>query len=147
MSRSICDYLEEYESPTFARTVAKALTDETVATLAGFSLCYARVLRMHGIRRQTLLIVLLGIALCAPLFEAIDNSNDLEQGTDLVFVFLMAFVSIGLFTLCRRIVLFLRPRLLDGAISSSTAVFFPNRSIPIEIVPSESPPAIGPLRI
>jgi hypothetical protein len=122
-------------------------TDETVATLTGFSLCYARVLRMFGIRRQVILLVLLGVVLLAPLFEFVDNSNDLEQGTDLVFVFLAAFVSIGLFTLCKRTVLFLRSRLPERIVICLSVVFLLKRLIQFDILPSESPPVMGNLRI
>ena len=48
-----------------------------------------------------IIALLLGVVLLAPVFEFFDDGKDLEQGTDLVLMFLSLFVSIGLFTLCR----------------------------------------------
>ena len=102
---------------------------------------------MHGIPRHAILILLLGVALLAPLFEFFDQGQDLEQGSDFVLVLLSVFVSMGLFVLCTRIVTFLFRLLVIALIPADTVNRFPNRSIEVEVSPPERLMMLGSLRI
>ena len=101
---------------------------------------------MHWIRRKTILIVL-GVVLFAPLFESFDRSQDMEQGTDLVLALLCVFVSVGLFTVCKRIISFVLELLVTGTIPTDIQIHFSSRSIQVEILPPEHPILPGTLRI
>ena len=110
-------------------------------------LCYApKVLAMHGKLRHPILILLLAIVLLAPVFEFFDQSQDMEQGTDLVLVLLCAFVSIGLFILCKRMIHFLF-QLFIAAIPADALLPFRNRSVRIDVSPPECLVLRGSLRI
>ena len=102
---------------------------------------------MNRVPRHLILILLLGVVLLAPVFELFDQSEDLEQGTDFVLVLLSAFVSMGLFTLCKRIVCFLFRLLLIATVPTDTVIPFHNRSIEVEISPPKSLVLLGSLRI
>ena len=104
---------------------------------------------MHRLPRHLIrifLLGLLGVVLLAPLFECFDQSQDLEQGTDLVLVILSLFVSTGLFILCRRIVCFVFRLLLVATIPADAFVPL-NRSIQVEVFPPECLMTLGSLRI
>ena len=102
---------------------------------------------MCGIPRHAILILLLGLVLLAPVFELFDHTQDLEQGTDLVLVLLSAFVSMGLFILCKKIVCLLFRLLLIATVPADTFIPFRNRSIQVEVSPPESLALLGSLRI
>ena len=102
---------------------------------------------MHGIPRHAILILLLGVALLAPMFEFFDQGQDLEQGSDFVLVLLSVFVSTGLFVLCTRIVTFLFRLLVIALIPADTVNRFPNRSIEVEVSPPERLMMLGSLLI
>jgi drug/metabolite transporter (DMT)-like permease len=106
-----------------------------------------QVLAMHGIRRRPVLILLVGLVLFAPLFEVFDRSADVEQGTDLVLVLLSAFVSIGLFVICKRMIGLLFWLFLIAKIPVDASPLFPNRSVRPEISPPECLILLGCLRI
>ena len=102
---------------------------------------------MRGISRHAILILLLGVALLAPLFEFFDQGQDLEQGSDFVLVLLSVFVSTGLFVLCTRIVNSLFQLLVIAIIPAETSNRFSNRSIQVEVSPRERLMMLGSLRI
>ena len=102
---------------------------------------------MSGISRQTILIFVLGVVVIAPLLESFDRSDDLEHGTDLVLVLLCTFVSIGLFTVCKRIISSVLRFSLIEIIAGDSAVLFSNRPIQVEIPPPRFPMPIDILRI
>ena len=105
---------------------------------------------MHRLPRHLILILLLGllgVVLLAPLFECFDQSQDLEQGTDLVLVIFSVFVSTGLFILCKRMVCFLFRLLLIATIPADAFASLPNRSIQVEVSPPEYLMTLGSLRI
>ena len=102
---------------------------------------------MNGIPRHAIVILLLGLVFLAPVFELFDHSQDLDQGTDLVFVLLCAFVSMGLFILCTRIIGFLFRLLLIATIPLDTFIPFHNRPLEVEIFPPESRALLGSFRI
>ena len=102
---------------------------------------------MARIVRQTILFLILGVVLFGPLFEAFDSTNDLEQGTDIVLVLLATFVSIALFTVCKRIILAALRFLFIDAVASYSAVLLSNRSTQVEILPPRSTILLASLRI
>ena len=59
-------------------------------------------LDMFRAHRHIIIIVVLALVMLAPAFELFDESQDLDQGTDFVFVLLLGFVAIGLIILSKR---------------------------------------------
>ena len=101
---------------------------------------------MHRIPRHPILILLLAIVLLAPVFEFFDQSQDVDEGADLVLVFLSAFASIGLFILCKRMIYFLL-QVFTAAIPAYALLPFRNRSVRIDVSPPECLALLGSLRI
>ena len=101
---------------------------------------------MHQVRRHPIVIVLLGLVLLAPLFEFFDQSQDLEQGSDLVLVLLSVFASAGLFLLCKPVVSILVRSLLAG-IPAEASLPLLDQSIRVEVSPPECLILLGSLRI
>ena len=102
---------------------------------------------MYRIARLTVIIFLLGLVLLAPAFELFDGGQDLDHGTDIVLLLLCVFMSMGLFTICKRIVSLLFRLLLIATVSAGRFIFFPNPSIQVEISPPENVVLLGSLRI
>jgi hypothetical protein len=99
--------------------------------------------RTHG---HIIIIIVLGLVMLAPAFELFDQSQDLDQGTDFVFVLLLGFVSIGLIILSKRIPLLwiVVRRILAGCMQSG--LLLPRRPVRFEISP-HIPLSPSPLRI
>ena len=108
---------------------------------------YATRQVMQEIRRHPILILLVGVVLLAPAFEFFDQSQDLDQGTDLVLVLISAFASIGLFIICTRMICFLFRLWLIATIPIDALFPVPNRSIRVEVPPPECLITLGSLRI
>ena len=105
---------------------------------------------MRRAPRHLILILLLGLAgvlLVAPIFECFDESNDLEQGTDIVLLVVSLFVATGLFILCRSIAHLIVGLPRGATVPADTAVLFLNRSIQVEISPPKVLALLGGLRI
>lgn len=102
---------------------------------------------MRGVRRHPILILLVALVLFAPVFEFFDNTQDVDEGTDLVLVLLSAFASTGLFVICQRILCFLVGLFLVETIPADTLLPYPNPSIRVEVSPPESLMQLGSLRI
>ena len=102
---------------------------------------------MRGIPQHVIVILLLGFVLLAPLFEIFDQSQDIEQGTDFVLVLLCAFVSIGLFILCKTFVCVLVHLLLIATVPADAFILLRNRSLEVEISPPKSLVLLGSLRV
>ena len=121
-----------------------------IAELDRFIYATRQRLSMYRLTRHLVLILLLGllgVVLLAPLFECFDQSKDLEQGTDVVFVILSVFVSTGLFILCKRIACLPFRSLFIATVSADTLIPFSNRPLEVEISPPESLVVLGSLRI
>ena len=96
---------------------------------------------------RSVLILVLGLVLLAPLFELFDDSKDVEQGTDFVLILLSIFVSIGLFTLCRRLVSLFFQLFVIATIAEPASGFPPDQAIQVAVSPPESLAALGSFRI
>ena len=96
---------------------------------------------------RPILILVLGLVLLAPVFELFDDSNDVEQGTDFVLMFLAVFVSIGLFTLCRRLVSVLFQLFIIAKLAEPAPGPLADESIRVAVSPPESLALLCSLRI
>lgn len=101
---------------------------------------------MFRVQRHIIIIALLAVVMLAPAFELFDQSDDLDQGTDFVFVLLLGFVSIGLIILCKGVTTLLlgMRRVLIGCLKREIAL--PRRPVRFEISPHIAP-SLSPLRI
>jgi len=96
---------------------------------------------------RSVLILVLGLVLLAPVFELFDDSKDVEQGTDFVLALLCVFISIGLFTLCRRLVSLLFQLFVIAKVAEQDLGSLLNQSIQVPVSPPESLALLGSLRI
>ena len=102
---------------------------------------------MHRTALRPILVLLLGFVLLAPIFELFDDSKDVEQGTDFVLMLLCVFISIGLFTLCRRLVSRLFHLFIIAKVPERHSGSLPYRSVQVAVYPPESLAVLGSLRI
>jgi hypothetical protein len=86
-------------------------------------------------QRHLIIIIVLALVMLAPAFELFDESQDLDQGTDFVFVLLLGFVSIGLIILCKSVLTLLLglERVFVGCLKLGFPL--PRRTIRFEISP------------
>ena len=96
---------------------------------------------------RSVLILVLGLVLLAPVFELFDDSNDVEQGTDFVLMLLSLFVSIGLFILLRQLVSLLFQLFIIAKVAEQDLGSLLNQSIQVPVSPPESLALLGSLRI
>lgn len=106
-----------------------------------------QILAMHQVRQHPILILLIGFVLFAPLFEFFDNSQDVDEGTDLVLVLLSAFVSTGLFVICKSIAYFFVRLFFVQTIPADALVPLSNPSVRVDGSPPECFMLLGSLRI
>ena len=102
---------------------------------------------MHRPILRPLLVLLLGLVLLAPVFELFDDGKDVEQGTDFVLMFLAIFVSIGLFTLCTRLVSVLFQLFIIAKVAETASGLLADESLKVAVSPPESLALLGSLRI
>jgi hypothetical protein len=106
-------------------------------------------LAMVRAQRHIIIIIVLALVMLAPAFELFDESEDLDQGTDFVFVLLLGFVSIGLIILCKSVLTLLLglQRVLLGCLKLGFPL--PRRTTRFEIAPHIPllPLSPSPLRI
>ena len=101
---------------------------------------------MDQLRRHPVIILLLGVAILAPFYELFDQGQDMEQGADLVLTLLCAFVSAGLFLVCKRAVYVLGQFLVE-MIPADTSLPVLDQSLRVEVSPPEWRISLGSLRI
>ena len=102
---------------------------------------------MHRELLRPIIVLVLGFVLLAPVFELFDDGKDVEQGTDFVLMLLCIFVSIGLFTLCRRLVSLLFQLFIIAKVAEYVSGSLPNQPIQVAVSPPKSLAALGSLRI
>ena len=96
---------------------------------------------------RPIIVLVLGLVLLAPVFELFDDGKDVEQGTDFVLMLLCIFVSIGLFTLCRRLVSLLFQLSAIARVAEPASSYPPNQPIQVAVSPPECLLLLGSLRI
>ena len=102
---------------------------------------------MRRITQNRIVIVLLAVVLLAPLFEFLDQGNDLNPDSDFVRALLCVFVAMSLCLLCRKAISFL-PRLFRIATIPSVSVLHAaNGLIETAAFAPESLLLLGSLRI
>ena len=79
--------------------------------------------------RHSVLIVLLGVVLLAPLFECFDDGRDMEQGNDIVLGLVCLFATVTLFVLSGRMIASLFRLLSIASISPIRSLRFIERFI------------------
>src|SRR5437870_565326 len=129
-------------SPAARRRFTKHVADHIKVPL-----CYRQVFRMHRALLRPIIVLVLGLVLLAPVFELFDDGKDVEQGTDFVLMLLCIFVSIGLFTLCRRLVSLLFQLFIIAKVAEGVSGSLPNQPIQVAVSPPKSLAALGSLRI